>query len=384
MTPKRILSISMSPLRRDSRVLRQLAVLGEFGEVTTVGYGGAPDGVAHHIEVPEKAASLPQTVGGVARLAVHAHHTVELRAPAERAALPQLRGSGPYDLVVANDARALPLAFAVAEGAPVWADLHEWAAEENSTVLSWRLLVGPYMDALCRRYLPRAAATSTVGAAIGELYHERYGIERPALVRNAGPWQDLVPSAVEPGRIRLVHSGIAVPERNVEALIDALHALDDRFTLDLFLVGTEKYLTALRARADGSPRITFHAPVHPTELPATLNRYDLGVYLLPLRSVNHRLMMPNKLFDFVQARLGLLISPAEETSAIIARYGLGPALPDHSVAGLVAALSPLTDEQVAAFKQHSHDAAHELSSASDEATMRALVARLLIPDRGQA
>ena len=373
----RILSISFSPLRRDSRVLRQLAILREFGDVTTVGYGEAPDGVAAHIEVPLSASSLPQTPGGVLRLALRRHRSVELKAPAERAALSQLAGTSPYDLVVANDARALPLAFAVADGAPIWADLHEWAPEENSTILSWKLLVGPYMDALCRRYLPRVTEATVVGGAIGDLYRDRYRVPRPSLVRNAGPWQDLAPTPIEPGRIRLVHSGIAVPERNIEALIDAMHMLDERFSLDLYLVGTDEYLAKLTARANGHERITFNAPVHPTELPATLNQYDLGVYLLPLRTLNHRLMLPNKFFDFVQARLGQLISPAEETATLIAQYGLGPALPDHSVEGLVAALSPLTDEQIASFKQHAHDAAHDLSSAQDEATMRELVTRLV-------
>lgn len=376
MTKKRILSISFSPLRRDSRVLRQLGVLRELGEVTTVGYGAAPDGVSHHIEVPLNRPSLPQTPLGVLRLALHLHRSVELKSPGERSALPQLLGTGPYDLVVANDARALPLAFAIADGAPIWADLHEWAPAENSTVLSWRLLVGPYMDALCRRYLPQVTTTTTVGNKIGELYRERYGIEQPALVRNAGPWRDLTPSPIEPGKIRLVHSGIAVPERNIEALIDTALALSDRFSLNLYLVGEDDYLSKLRARAAGSPRIVFHAPVHPTELPSTLNQYDLGVYLLPLRSINHRLMMPNKLFDFVQARLGILMSPAEETAAIISHHGIGPELADHSVDGLVAALSALTDEQVQAFKQHAHEAAHELSSAADEAVMRDIVTRL--------
>lgn len=377
MTAARILSISFSPIRRDSRVLRQLAILREFGEVTTVGYGDAPDGVHRHVEIPLSAPSLPQTPGGVARLALRMHRAVELKAPAEAAGARGLADTGPWDLVVANDARALPLAFAVNGSAPVWADLHEWALEENSTILSWRLLVGPYMDALCRRYLPRAAATTTVGEAIAGLYAERYGITRPGVVRNAGPWQDLRPSPVEPGRVRMVHSGIAVPERNIEALIDATLRLGDRYTLDLYLVGTERYLGRLRARTAGSARIRFHDPVHPTQLPRTLNAYDLGVYLLPLRTTNHRLMMPNKFFDFAQARLGMLISPAEEVAALIARYGLGPALPDHSVDGLVRALEPLTDDEIGAFKRHAHEASHELSSEPDERAMRELIGRLL-------
>jgi glycosyltransferase involved in cell wall biosynthesis len=372
----RILCISFSPLHRDSRVRRQLAVLREFGDVTTVGYGPAPEGVAHHVEVPDGAASLPQTPGGVLRLALRAHESVELRSPGERAALPGLAGSGPYDLVVANDARALPLAFAVADGAPVLADLHEWAPEENSTSLPWRLLVGPYMDALCRKYLPRVAAATTVSGAIAELYGERYGVT-PEVVRNTIPDQKLRPSAMEEGRIRLVHSGVATPERNIEGLIDAVARLDDRFSLDLFLVGEAAYLGTLRLRAQAIPRVGVHPSVPPAELPATLNRFDLGVYLLPVKSLNHRLMLPNKFFDFVQARLGLVFGPSVETDRLIAEYGLGIVTVGTATDDLVAALSELTGDDVARFKVAADVASATLNSESDLATQRALIGRLV-------
>ena len=373
----RILSISFSPLRRDSRVSRQLAELLRAGDVTTVGYGPAPDGVVSHIEIPESAASLPQTPGGVARLALRMHSSVELRAPGERAALPQLAGSGPYDLVVANDARALPLAFAVAGDAPVWADMHEWAPEENSTSLPWRLLVGPYMDALCRKYLPHAAAVTTVSGAIAELYQERYGVHTD-VVRNTIPDQHLTPSALEPGRIRLVHSGVAAPERNIEGLIKAVVSLDDRFTLDLYLVGEQDgHIATLRRLAAGEPRVRLHPPIPPAEIPAVLNGYDLGVYILPVRSLNHRLMLPNKFFDFVQARLGLVFGHSVETDKLIADYGLGLVTPGTTPDDLVATLRDVTEDDVRGFKAASDVAARTLNSESDVATMRDLVLRLL-------
>src|SRR5450759_1611986 len=102
--PIRILCISFSPIHLDSRVLRQLEVLRQHGNVTTVGYGPPPEGVARHIEVPGNAASLPQTPLGVARLALRLHDAVELTAPGEKAVRRQVVESGPYDLVVANDA----------------------------------------------------------------------------------------------------------------------------------------------------------------------------------------------------------------------------------------------------------------------------------------
>ena len=373
----RILCISFSPISTDARVLRQLAVLAEFGEVTTVGYGPLPTGATAHLEVDRGAVSLPQTVSGVLRLALRRHRAVELTAPAERVAAALLHNQAPFDLVVANDARALPLAIAVARDAPVWVDLHEWAREENTASLAWRMLVAPYMDALCRRYLGQVAAVTTVNQSIAELYRQRYGV-LPGVVRNAIPEQQLTPSPVVGDRVRLVHSGIAVPERNIEALIDATAALDERFTLDLYLMGDEAgYLGQLTRRAARVPRVRIHSPVAPSALPATLNVYDLGVYLLPIASLNHQLMLPNKFFDFVQARLGVLISPATETSALIERYDLGPRLSDHSVSGLVTTLCGLTADDVRRYKNNSHAAAAALSSAADQTTMRKTLTALL-------
>jgi hypothetical protein len=52
-------------------------------------------------------------------------------------------------------------------------------------------------------------------------------------------------------------------------------------------------------------------------------------------------------------------------------------LPDHSVAGLIATLTPLQDADLRGFKEHAHAAARELSSESDDQTIRDVVAGLL-------
>jgi glycosyltransferase involved in cell wall biosynthesis len=376
MTRARILSVSFSPIHRDSRVKRQLAILSEFGDVTTVGYGPLPEGAKRHIEIPSSAASLPQTPAGVILLAGRRHGAVQLRSPAERIASAELKHSAPFDLVVANDARALPIAFATASTAPVWADMHEWAPEENATNLLWRALVKPYMDALCRQYLPRARAITTVSQSIADLYVEKYGV-RPSVVRNAGPLRPLDPSPLEDGHIRLVHSGIAVRNRNLEGLIDGTLSLDERFTLDLFLIGESRYVNALRARVGNDSRIRFHDPVPPEQLPSTLNEYDLGVFLLPPSTVNYRFMLPNKFFDYVQARIGIVFGPAIETDRVIAEHQLGIVTSGWSADDLADALRPLNTSDVARFKAAAHRAAAELSNEADLEVERGIVRRLL-------
>lgn len=375
-----ILDISFSDLRRDARVLRQLSVVAQHGEVTTVGYGPAPDLATHHLEVPRSATSLPQTPLGVARLALHRFRSAEVHTPAYVHAARQLRGRT-FNAVVANDARALPLALDVADGAPVWVDLHEWAPEERTQVLSWRLLVAPMMDDICATHLPRVAHATTVGGRIADLYEERYGV-RPLLMRNAAPWApDLRPTPVPAeGPIRLVHSGGAVPGRSLEVMIDAVVAAGERFTLDLYLVPAAdggRYLAELRSRAAPHPGITFHPPVPPADLPATLNAHDVGVFWIPPVNTNARLTLPNKLFDYVQARLAVAVGPTVEMVDVVEEFGLGVVSSGFGVEDIVASLDSLTRESVRGFKEASDRASERLGFESEARTAHGILEDML-------
>ncbi|WP_344792603.1 hypothetical protein [Gryllotalpicola daejeonensis] len=374
----RILSISFSDFRSDSRVLRQLDVLHRHGPVTTLGYGDAPDGATDHIELPRNLPSLPQTPLGVLKLGVRAYRSVEVDAPAMQAALRAL-GDREFDIVVANEARALPIAFRVAGSPRVWCDLHEWAPQERVHVLSWRLLVAPFMSWICGRYLPRVDAATTINDSIAALYRENYGVE-PEIVRNAIAFRpELAPTPVPADTIRLVHSGGAVPGRNIEAIIDAVDELGGRFTLDLYLLKAregDSYWGMLQQKIDASPHTTLHDPVAPDELPRVLNPYDLGVFLLPPHTPNHRMMLPNKFFDYVQARIGIVFNSAVETDRIITAHGLGVVVPGFTAADLVGALRGLTRDDVTAYKTAVDAAARDLSSEADVAVEHGILTRL--------
>lgn len=374
----RILCISLSPVASDARVLRQIGLLAEFGEVTTVGFGPAPANATTHIEVPGQLKTLPQTPRGVLNLALHRHRASELAAPAVRYAHTALHGET-FDLVVANEARVLGLAHAVAAGAPVWADMHEWAPEERTHVLSWRLLVAPFIRHLCATYLPRAGAVSAVCSSIADLYESGFGVPT-VVMRNSGPWRDLAPRALADGQIRLVHSGAAIHGRDIESMIDVVKLLDDRYTLDLYLVAggdNGRYLEALKARAADCERIAFRDPVAPTALPDVLNAYDVGVFWIPPTHTNARFALPNKFFDFVQARLAIAVGPSIEMATLVERYELGVVSSGFSVEQYRSSLTALDATDIERAKVASDRAAHDLSFEADAEVARSLLRRLL-------
>lgn len=377
-----ILVISFSDISVDSRVLREISVVEKHGHVTTLGYGPKPRYGHVHLQVPDKDKSLPQTIPGVLKLGLRLHKAAALAAPGNKAALRLLEGRT-FDAVVANDARSLPLAFEVARrnGAPVWGDMHEFAPEERTHVTSWRMLVKPFMDWICRTYLPECKATTTVSNEFAKLYKAHYGID-PRIVMNASFFKDLEPSPMpEDGTIRLVHGGGAVYGRNIEGMIEAVKTIGNPLTLDLYLVpGGDggAYLGKLKEIAGDDPRIRIHPPVKPQELLATLNHYDVGIHWLPPYSANAIYTLPNKIFEYVQARLAVAIGPTKEMVNLVDKYHFGLVSNGFTQQDILDTLRELNVENVREFKTAAHAAARDLSYETSAQVIDEVMEALLL------
>jgi hypothetical protein len=219
----------------------------------------------------------------------------------------------------------------------------------------------------------------TVGKGLALEYEKNFG-KRPVVVTNANVYTDINPSPMIPGKIRLVHHGIATPSRRLELMIDMMAVLDDRFTLDLILLTpgfasstTAGYIGHLRKLAAEDKRINLLDPVPITQVVRTVNAYDMGVFLLPPINFNYENTLPNKLFDFIQGRLGIAIGPTPEMADIVRHYGNGVIADDFTPEALARKLKSLSHGDVEAFKQHSTIAAHNLNAGKNAAIILDLV-----------
>ena len=253
-------------------------------------------------------------------------------------------------------------------------DAHEYAPAEQAKDPAWRLVIQPYVTALCRRYLPRVTAMMTVGPAIAEAYERDFGVPA-AVVTNAPPRSGLAPSPVETP-IRVLHHGVAQRARRLEVMLDVAARLDERFAVDLVLAeGTPGYRDELVSRAASMPRVRILPPRPMPELVAAANEYDIGLYLLPPRSLNQRWALPNKFFEFVQARLALAIGPSPEMARLVHRYGCGVVAGDFAPQSLAASLNQLNADDVSALKVRTAEAARELSLEANRDVVLELVER---------
>ncbi|MDD7385348.1 MAG: hypothetical protein SPI12_00500 [Actinomycetaceae bacterium] len=375
----KILVVSLTDISIDARVLREISVVEKFGETTTLGYGPKPMYGDEHLQLPDSAKSLPQTPEGVIDLALHRFVAAAKATPAFKEAMKLLAGRR-FDAVIANDARALPVAFAASHGAPVWGDMHEYAPEERTHVASWRILVKPLMDFYCRTFLQECQETSTVSAQFAGLYWDNYGVDCN-VIWNASPYVPLKPSVPDPnGKIRLVHAGGAVYGRNIENMMKAVAQLGDPFTLDLYLVpGNDggKYLSQLKQAGKDYSNVTIHPSVPPKELSATLNQYDIGIHWLPPYNDNAIYTLPNKIFDYTQARLGVAIGPTMAMADIVHQYDLGLVSDGFEYDDIEGTIAQLNADNVQAFKEAADRAAYDLSFDQQAKVIEGIMSRLL-------
>ena len=163
----------------------------------------------------------------------------------------------------------------------------------------------------------------TVSEGIADRYAGEYGIPRPSVIMNAPYYQTLRPNPCGQ-KISIIHHGIAHSSRKIELMIEVMDHLDDRFCLDLMLVqDNQAYMDKLKRKAAPNPRIRFIPPVRMDEIPGKLNGYDLDVYILPPVNLNSALALPNKFFEFIQARLAVAIGPSPEMETYVKQYNCG-------------------------------------------------------------
>lgn len=282
-----------------------------------------------------------------------------------------------YDLVVANDIEALPLAFRLKGKAKILFDAHEYAPRHFENKLSWRIFFQGFNKYLCKKYIPQVDAMITVGEVIANEYEKHYGI-KPTVITNAPPYSEIAPQPVSTDKIRMVHQGIANPSRKLELMFEMMDHLDERFELNLMLIkpvhkSNIAYLEKLKAMASGNNRIHFVPAVATDQIIPAINQYDLGIILIPPINFNYKNTLPNKFFECIQARTAVAIGPIPEIKKITEQYNIGIVSEDFSAKSLADKIQALSADQINTFKVNTVKAAQEMNAGRNALAFRKII-----------
>lgn len=335
--------------RFDNRVLREARALAAAGHAVTIVELAPVDGASEPVApgVSRLSALPPPAVKR--RIPFKLHRLVSGFTIARAAARLQ------PDVVHAHDVAMLPSGWLAARlsGALLVYDTHEFARGVAYRTRAFALLV----RLVERLFVPRADAVITVSGGIAARLAELYRLRRaPVVVRNTADAAGSTDGpglraeiGVDSGIPLVLHQGAPARDRGCFTLARAVERLDGVHLVFLG-EGQPEFMAQLRSASNG--RVHFVPTRPPEQLLAATAEADVGVTLLEDVCENHRLALPNKVFEYVAAGIPVVASDLPELRSLVDGYGIGvlvdPADPESVAGGIAAALADPRADAIAA------------------------------------
>jgi glycosyltransferase involved in cell wall biosynthesis len=163
--------------------------------------------------------------------------------------------------------------------------------------------------------------------------------------------------------IKMIHHGGAMRERKLEYMIEAAQKLGSSFQLDIMLVpGGQDYLDELKSLVENIDNVNMIAPVDFYDIVPFINQYDIGLFNLSPYTFNYLHALPNKLFEFIQARLCIVVSNSPEMKKVVESNNLGLVSKGFSSEELYDCLKNIDRNQINNFKINADKVAKKLSA----------------------
>lgn len=371
MLPKsKLLIFTINPVHNAPRVIREIASLKDHFDIVVTGETLPTDKSIEYINSDNiKLSHLEYSLGKIYRV-ISLGKVFLGRYPTTQRKINSLLLKVKPDLVIVHPGAFLPYFLKRDRKFKLVFNAHEFHPREFEGDLRWKNTWGKIHDSIYKKSLPKVDLLINVCEGIAEECKNLYGRDS-LVIPNAGPyWKEVSPVERDSGKIRMIHHGVAIKERKLEVMIDLASKLGDRFQLDMMLVyQDEAYYTLLAKLANQASNVRLIPPVKFEEIIPFIHQYDLGLFLLPPVNFNYLHALPNKFFEFVQARLAIAVGPSPEMAGLVKKYGLGIVSEDFTVESMYEKLISVSHSEINQFKNASHSAAELLNSERYEKSL---------------
>jgi glycosyltransferase involved in cell wall biosynthesis len=227
-------------------------------------------------------------------------------------------------VLLANDLDTLPANYMASKvkRIPLVYDSHEYFTEVPELV--HRPQVKRTWEWLEQKMVPGLKYATTVCDSIAEIYLKKYGTPFQ-VVRNLPLASGQKPEKTEAikNEKTILYQGAVNIGRGLQQVIQAMHYIENA---KLIIAGDGDIKTQLETFVKAKNlenKIEFTGRLTIEELTKLTPIADLGLSVEDDFGLNYRYALPNKLFDYIQAQVPVLVSNLPEMAAIVNRFNVG-------------------------------------------------------------
>jgi len=231
--------------------------------------------------------------------------------------------------------------------------------------------------ALEKVLFPRLRNVYTVNGSLARIYQEKYQVA-VKVVRNL-PFARSFPTTASPRNI-ILYQGAVNLGRGIDLMIKSMQYMPQA---ELWIVGKGDVLGEMQklvADLSLGERVKFWGFVAMEHLAEITRQARIGLSLEEDRGANYRYASPNKVYDYIQSGLPVLVSDLPEMRALVEQYQVGAILPfvqrnPMTLANLL--LEMLQDQQAFdEWRQNCQIAAKELNWETEKEKLLAIYQEL--------
>jgi glycosyltransferase involved in cell wall biosynthesis len=216
--------------------------------------------------------------------------------------------------------------------------------------------------------LPKLKNTYTVCLSIANYYNKKYSTNFK-VVHNIPIYEKSKTNTLEQknnAQKTIIYQGAVNVGRGLELLIDTMSYLKN---YQLIIVGDGDILSDLKelvSKKQLDNNVQFLGKKTPLELKNITPLANLGVSVEEDLGLNYHFALPNKIFDYIHAKIPVLVSDLPEMAAIVKQFQIGEIIKDRTPKKLALQIEKILENDTDIYQKKIEKATEKLQWKNEE------------------
>lgn len=230
-----------------------------------------------------------------------------------------------------------------------------------------------------RFLIPKVKNGLATSESIANYYNQQYGVTFEVIRNIPDRRKSTIQEFSFPvnGKSVILYQGALNMGRGLELMIDAMQYVENAIFI---VIGAGDIGQQLKEKVDTlnlNEKVRFLGRRSPEELSGLTPGADLGISLEEDLGLNYRYALPNKLFDYIAAKIPVLVSDLPEMREIVKKYHVGEVLKNRTPEALARIVTEMLNVGKKNWEKQLEQASGELTWENESEKLRTVFGNLI-------